>query len=37
VPKKNTEVLLDANMQDGVEGNAEKAKYMFMHHQQTTG
>jgi hypothetical protein len=35
--KKNTEALLDASKEVGLEVNAEKSKYMFMSHHQTTG
>jgi hypothetical protein len=34
---KNTEALLDAGKEVGLEVNAEKTKYMFMSHHQTTG
>jgi hypothetical protein len=32
--KKNTEALLDANMEVGLEVNQEKTKYMLMSHTQ---
>jgi hypothetical protein len=35
--KKNTLVSLDASKKVGTEINAEKTKYMFMSHHQTTG
>jgi hypothetical protein len=35
--KKNTEALLDVSKEDGQEVNAEKTKYNFMSHHQTTG
>jgi len=35
--KKNTETLLDASKEVGIEGNAEKTKYMFMSHHQNAG
>jgi hypothetical protein len=35
--KKNTEALLDANKETGLEINSEKTKYMFMSRQQTAG
>jgi hypothetical protein len=31
--KKNTETLIDASKEVGVEVNAEKTKYMLSHHQ----
>jgi hypothetical protein len=35
--KKNTENLLEASKQDGVEVNADKGNYMFMSHYQNAG
>jgi hypothetical protein len=35
--KKNTEALLDASKEIGLEVNSEKTKYMFMSHHQTAG
>jgi hypothetical protein len=35
--KKNTEALLDASKEVGLEVNAEKTKYMFISHHQTAG
>jgi hypothetical protein len=35
--KKNTEALLDASKEVGLEVNAEKTRYMFMSDHQTTG
>jgi hypothetical protein len=35
--KKNSETLLDASKEIGLEVNAEKTKYMFMSCHQTTG
>jgi hypothetical protein len=32
--KKNTETLIDANKEVGLEVNAEKAKYILMPHHQ---
>jgi hypothetical protein len=35
--KKNTEALLDASKEIGLEVNSEKTKYMFMSRHQTAG
>jgi hypothetical protein len=35
--KKNTQALLDASKDVGLEVNPEKTKYMFMSHSQKTG
>jgi hypothetical protein len=35
--KENSEVLLNASKEVGMEVNTEKTKYMFMSHHQTTG
>jgi hypothetical protein len=35
--KKNTETLIGAGKENGLEVNAEKAKYMLMSHHQNTG
>jgi hypothetical protein len=35
--KKNTEELLDAKEEGGIEVDAEAAKYMFVSRHQTTG
>jgi hypothetical protein len=35
--KKNSEALLDASKEIGLEVNSEKTKYMFMSHHQTAG
>jgi hypothetical protein len=35
--KKNTETLLDASKEVGLEVSAEKTKYMCISHHQTTG
>jgi hypothetical protein len=34
--KKHKEALLDASKEVGLDVNAEKTKYMFMSHHQTT-
>jgi hypothetical protein len=35
--KKNTETLIDARKEDGVEVNAEKTKYMLLYRPQNAG
>jgi hypothetical protein len=35
--KKNTETLIDANKEVGLEINAEKTKYMLLSHHQNVG
>jgi hypothetical protein len=35
--KKNTNALLDASKEIGLQVNSEKTKYMFMSHHQTAG
>jgi hypothetical protein len=35
--KKNTETLMDASKEDGLEVNAEKAKYMLLSRHQNAG
>jgi hypothetical protein len=37
IVKKNTEALLHASKEVGLEVNAEKTKYMFMSRHQTAG
>jgi hypothetical protein len=35
--KRNTEILIDASKEDGLEINAEKAKYMLLSHHRNSG
>jgi hypothetical protein len=35
--KKNTEILMDASKEIGLEMNVKKTKYMLLSHQQNTG
>jgi hypothetical protein len=37
INKKSTEALLDVSKEDDLEVNAEKMKYLFFCHHQTTG
>jgi hypothetical protein len=37
VIKKNTETLIDANKEVGLEVNTEKTKYMLLSHHQNAG